>query len=205
MDVIAAEGDAKCKDGRAMNRPSRIRSLIAIGFAISSLVVMAMPAAAETVLVPCSGTCGYYEVKDTGPTGPKGAVCGYGAASSQLKFISVRPPLMHGNYPVKTKVGWRFKIRHASAPSGPWATAYTSTWQYAKANDAIPAYAGKGFERRFWYAPGMPSGYFLVWVEMAWWHSGSAEGSARVEYDHYKTLWSGNSGYSPEYCAWVLV
>jgi hypothetical protein len=165
---------------------------------------MAAPAAAETVLVSCNGTCGYYEVKDQGPTGPKGAVCAYDS-NAMLKFISVRPPLMHGNYPYKTKVGWRFKIRNSPTGSAPWSTIFTSSWQYAKADDAIPAYAGKGFERRYWYSPSPPSGQHLVWIEMGWWRNGSREGFARVQYDHYTWLYNGNRGYQPVDCSYVLV
>jgi hypothetical protein len=186
-------------------RISGLRLLVAISFAVSSLVVMAAPAAAETVLVACNGTCGSYELKDMGPTGPKGAVCGYEKVSFYLDFISVRPPLMHGNYQSKTKVAWRFKIQNtADNVNGTWATIFTSTYQSAKANDAIPAYAGRGFSRRWWYASEGPSGYYRVWIEMAWWHNGSVEGTARVEYDHYKWLWNGNSGHSSEFCAWVV-
>jgi hypothetical protein len=186
-----------------MQRAPGVRILLAIAFAVSSLVAMAAPAAAETTLVSCSGTCGYYEVKDQGPTGPKGAVCGY--KSLYLDFISVRPPLMHGNYAYKSKVAWRFKIQHGSTSSGPWSTTYTSSYQSAMASDSIPAYAGKGFARRWWYAPQNPSGSYRVWVEMGWWRNGSMEGFARVEYDHYKWIAGADSGEFSESCPHVVI
>lgn len=187
-----------------MAHRSRFRMLLALTFAVSSLAVIAAPAAAETPLVPCNGTCGYYEVYDTGPAGQKGAVCGYEGNSRDLDFISVRPPLMHGNYSNKTKVEWRFKIRRASSSLGPFSTIHTSSYQSAKANDAIPAYAGSGFSRKWWYASESPDGYYLVWVEMRWWHSGQVEGFARVEYDHYKVLWKTTIFYRADSCIWTF-
>jgi hypothetical protein len=183
-----------------MKRPAGLRFLVAIALAVSSVVVVTAPAAAYRELVPCTGTCGYWEAYDYS-TGQKGAVCGYEKVSQDLDFISVRPPLMHGNYPTYTKVGWRFKIRRQSlAPGATFNTIFTSSWQTAKANDAIPAYAGSGFSRRFWYAPENPTGHFQALVEMQWWHSGSVEGFVRIQYEWYKALWKGNSYTNNEYC-----
>lgn len=185
-----------------MRRTSGLRILVAMAFALSSLVVMAAPAAAEIVLIPCNGTCGYYEVKDQGPTGPKGAVCVYSnSTGAPLREMTVRPPLMHGNYPNKTKIGWRFKIQREAPSSLNFNTIYTSSYQTALADDAIPAYAGHGFSRRAWRAPSNPSGFYRVWIEMQWWHNGSVEGFARVQYDWYKAIRSGYPSYVDQsYC-----
>ena len=70
------------------------------------------PAQAAVILVDCTGTCGYYELHDDQTT-ERGANCLYQSANpGKLDQITVRPPLMHGNYPGKTKVEWRFRIRH---------------------------------------------------------------------------------------------
>ena len=58
---------------------ARIQILIALAFAASSLIAFAAPAAAETVLTPCTGTCGYWEVYDAS-SGMKGALCLYRGA-----------------------------------------------------------------------------------------------------------------------------
>lgn len=184
-----------------MKRRPTLRFLIAFGFALSSLAVIAAPAMAETVIEGCSGSCGYWEVYDTGPTGMKGAVCVYETGSSHdLDKITIRPPLMHGNYSTKTKVGWRYKIRRADVNVGTFHTIYTSSWQTAMANDSIPAYGGHWFSRRAWTAPENPHGFFDVWVELTWWHHGSVEGSALVEYDWYKAQRGSSSYTDNEYC-----
>ena len=74
----------------------------------------------------------------------------YEKPGQDLDEITVRPPLMHGYYSNKTKVAWRFKVRRASVGGGNFSTIYTSSWQTAMANDAIPVYAGQGFSRRAW-------------------------------------------------------
>lgn len=179
---------------------SRLRVVVALSFAISALGVVAAPAAAETVLVDCSTTkCGYYEVYDSGP--PYGANCKYETGSYDLDFMSARPPSMHGYYSYKTKVQWRFKIlRQPPSSMVSWTTIYTSSYQSALANDAIPAYAGNGFSRRTWNAPENPTGRFKMWIEMRWLRNGNVEGIARVEYDWYKQLWNGNSYTAQDYC-----
>ncbi len=187
-----------------MRKISMFRTMTALTLALSALAITVAPAAAETVLINCNGTCGSWQVSDTGPTGPKGAVCKYENASGDLDFISVRPPLVHGNYPNRTKVGWRFKIQQSPSAGPQWTTTFTSSWQYAQADDAIPAYAGHGFARRYWYASETPSGYFQVRVEMGWWRGSSREGFARVEYDHYKVVWSGTSNYVENGCFYAF-
>lgn len=178
----------------------RLRLILALGLALSAAGAFALPAAAETVLVNCNGTCGYYEVKDTGPSGPKGAVCVYEKPGYDLDKITVRPPLMHGNYANKTKVAWRFKIRRATVGGGNFSTIYTSSWQTAMASNTNPVSAGDGLSRRAWMAGENPNGFFDVWIELAWYHSGSQEGFARVEYDWYKALRGSASYTNNEYC-----
>lgn len=179
---------------------SRFRLLLALMLALSTLVVVAAPAAAETILVNCSGTCGSYQYGDTGPTGGKGAVCGYETGSYDLNFISVRPPLMHGPYSYNTPVQWKYKILRRPV-GGSWSIYYTSTWQSSKANDQIPAYAGHGFSRRFWYAPESPTGNYKVRVYLRWKsNAGTVIGTASAEYDWYKRIWNGHSDVAMEYC-----
>ena len=180
---------------------TRLRFLVAVTFAISSLAVLAAPAAAETVLISCSGKCGYYEVYDH-DVGQKGAVCVYASSYPyKLNEITVRPPLTHGYYSYKTKVGWSFRIQRKSVNGGSWHTYFVSSFQTAQADDSIPAYAGHGFSRRAWSAPANPSGYYYrVEVELDWWHNGSIEGLALVRYDWYKRISGSNTDTQPNYC-----
>lgn len=180
----------------------RNRFAAALGLALIFGAVIAAPVSAETVLTTCSGTCGYYEVHDTGPSGMKGAVCQYETGSYDLDWISVRPPLMHGPYSSKTKVMWKFNILRSTNFGGSYTGIYNSSWQTAMANDAIPAYDGSGFSRRYWYASDPnPTGWFKVRILLRWKNSaGNVVGNAKVEYDHYKGQWNGNSDYRSEYC-----
>jgi hypothetical protein len=180
----------------------RNRFVAALGFALVVGTVIAAPAAGATIIEGCYGTCGYWEVSDTGPTGPKGAVCGYEKGSYDLDFISVRPPLMHGNYSNKTKVAWRYKVRRAPSGGGSYSTFYTSTWQTAMANTSIPAYAGHGFSRRYWYAPENPTGFFDIWVDVAWYNAAgtSVVGQGQANYEWFKTQWNGNSSVAMGKC-----
>lgn len=182
---------------------TQFRIVVALAFALIAVGSLASPAAAEIVIVQCQGTCGYYQVTD-GMTGGKGAVCVYKTGlAPNLKEITVRPPLMHGNYPQKTKVGWRFKIQRSPSGGGSFSTIYTSMYQTAKADDSIPAYAGHGFARRGWQAPANPHGFFRVVIEMQWWNQGgsSVEGYAKLQYQWYKAEQSGNTPYTDEsYC-----
>lgn len=182
-----------------MRNRSRLSAVVLA--AVAMLVVGAAPVAAETVLNQCSGTCGYWEVKDTGPSGGKGAACQYETGSYDLDFISVRPPLMHGPFANDTKVQWRFKILRSTNFGGTWSTEHTSTWQTAMADDAVPAYAGNGFARRYWYAPESPTGWRKVRVYLRWKNAaGSNIGSAAVEYDWYLRHWNGNKDAAMEHC-----
>ena len=180
---------------------SGLRMVLALAFAVSALAGVAAPSAANTTLINCNGTCGYYETYDAAIS-KKGAVCVYGTSFPyKLNRITVRPPLMHGYYSTKTKVGWRFKIQRMPVGGGPWSTIFTSTYQGAMANDAVPANVGSGFSRRAWQAPSNPAGYFWrVWVELRWWHLGVVEGFARVQYDWYKALRGGSTYTNPDYC-----
>ena len=178
----------------------RVRVLGTLAIAATCLFTAVAPAAAETILTACSGTCGDYQVTDT-DTGGKGAVCGYETTSYDLDFISIRPPLMHGPFSYNTTVQWRYRILRASSSGTTFSGIYLSTWQSAKANNQIPAYAGHGFARRFWYAPESPTGKFEVRINMRWKNSaGTVIGTARVEYDWYKGLWNGNSDLRQDYC-----
>jgi hypothetical protein len=156
-------------------------------FSISALGIVAAPASAEVIVKACVGTCGYYEVYDN-DTGMSGARCTYGNSYPyKLLNISARPPLMHGYYSTKTKVEWRFKVQRKSVNGSKWLVYYTSSYQSAQANDAIPAYAGHGFSRRTWNAPNNPAGYqYRVVLELQWWHSGHVEGYAKIRYEWYK-------------------
>lgn len=177
------------------------RVLVSLAIAVSSIVLIAAPVSAETVLNACHGTCGAYQYTDTGPTGGKGAVCGYETVSHDLDFISVRPPLMHGPFANNTPVAWQYKIWRAPVNTGVFALKFTSTWQGAKANDQIPAYADHGFARRFWTAPEDPHGYFKVRVYLRWKNNaGTVIGTASAEYDWYKTQWNGTSSTNMQYC-----
>ena len=168
------------------NRP-RLRLLSAITFALVAVGTLAVPASAETYIQMCNGTCGYYEIGDSGP--PYGANCQYEDGSHHLDKISVRPPLMHGPYSQKTKVRWLFRVFRSTSMGGSWSQIYQSTWQNAMANDAIPARAGSGFSRRTWTAPENPTGWFKVRMLMHWFNaSGNRVGIAAVELDYYKLL-----------------
>src|SRR3954451_6109212 len=178
------------------------RGVLAIIFAVAGLAVVTAPAMAETVLVGCTGTCGYYPGTDTGPAGGKGAVCVYQTSYPyEVNKMTVRPPLMHGDYAAKTKVGWRFDVQRKNVNGGSWSTIYNSTYQTALANNAIPAYAGHGFSRRAWSAPAHPAGYYYrIVIEMKWWKSGSVKGYAKLKYDWYKGMSGTNTNVQEKYC-----
>lgn len=183
-----------------MARTMRLRLLVALCFALTSVAAFAAPASAETVTSPCSGTCGYWEVYD-GSTGRKGANGIYGTSYPyKLNKITVRPPLMHGAHPSNSQVGWRFKVQRRPVGGGTWSTIYTSTYQTAQANDAIPAYAGNGFSRRSWNAPNNPAGYvYRILLDLRWKHNGTVEGTLSLRYEWYKAK-SGNNTYTnPDY------
>jgi hypothetical protein len=82
----------------------------------------------------------------------------------------------------------------------PFQTIYASSWQTAKANDAIPANVGSGFSRRTWMAPSSPKGYFRVLIEMQWWNHGSVEGFVQLKYDWYTAIRGGSNYTNPDYC-----
>jgi hypothetical protein len=184
-----------------MSRRSTVRPVLGLAFAMSFLIATALPAAAETILDPCTGTCGDWQVSDMGPTGPKGAVCKYEKDSFDLDFISVRPPIMHGPGSQKTKVQWRYRILRSNNFGSTWTTEATSTWQTATANTTDAAYAGSGFSRRYHYVAENPVGFRKVQLDLRWKNAaGSNIGTARVEYDWYKRIWNGNAQADEEYC-----
>lgn len=193
-----------------MSRYSRLRILVAVAFAFGALTIVSGPVSAETQLSGClknrtslaQGTCGYWEVYDAS-VGKKGAVCVYGGNAYKLVEITVRPPLMHGFYSKKTKVGWRFKVQRMSNGGGAWSTIYTSPLQTAMANDAVPAYVGQGFSRRAWNASNDPSGYrYRIELELQWWapNNGPVEGYKLLKYDWYKSQKPGSSRTDADYC-----
>ena len=174
---------------------SAARIALALAFALSAVAGFAGPAAAETVLDACTGTCGAYDIGDSGP--PYGANCSYEKASHDLDKMSARPPTVWGNYDFTTTVKWRFKIIRSS-PSGQLSSV-TGRYQSAQADNMTPARVGNGFSRRTWRAPESPTGRFSMWLEIVWvGSSGVPGGSARVLIDHYKGLWNGNVDYSDD-------
>lgn len=178
----------------------RNRFVAALGLALVMGASLAAPASAETVIDPCSGTCGYWEVYDT--SGMDGAVCKYEKGSYDLDWISVRAPLMHGPFSGKTTVQWKFNILRSTNFGGSYTNAYNSSWQTAMANTAIPAYQGSGFSRRTWYASDPnPTGWFKVRL-LLWWKNGAGNvvGKVKVEYDYYQRNWNGNSTQGTDYC-----
>lgn len=177
----------------------RLRALVALALALASVAAIAAPAAAETTLVNCNGTCGSYQYDDQ-EFGSKGAVCKYETSSYDLDFISVRPPLMHGPYSFDTPVAWKYKI-YRKPTGGSWSVYYTSTWQSDRADDAVPAYAGNGFVRRYWYAPESPTGIYKVRVYLRWKNNaGNTIGTASAEYDWYVRKWSTSTNTGMGYC-----
>ena len=179
---------------------NRLRLIVALSFALTSVAAFAAPASAESIFSPCSGTCGYWEVYD-GETGRKGANGIYATDFPyELNKISVRPPLMHGAHASDSQVAWRFRIQRRDVNGVGWATIYTSTYQKAQADDAIPAYAGNGFSRRSWSAPNDPSGYwYRVMLDLRWKHNGSLEGVLTLKYDWYKAKRGNNTYTNPDY------
>lgn len=178
----------------------RNRFIAALGLALVIGAAVAAPASAETVIDPCSGTCGYWEVDDT--PGMHGAVCKYETGSYDLDWISVRAPLMHGPYSNKTTVQWKFNILRSTNFGGSYTGIYNSSWQTAMANNSIPAYQGSGFARRTWYASDPnPTGWFKVRL-LLWWKNGAGNvvGKVKVEYDYYQGKWNGISDTRNEYC-----
>jgi hypothetical protein len=179
-----------------------LRVALGLVFAMSALGAMAAPAAAEVVVKACVGNCGYYEVYDNS-TGQPGAKCTYqNSYPYKLLNVNVRPPLMHGDYSNKTKVGWRFLIQRKNINGNKWLVYYTSSYQTATASDSIPAYVGSGFSRRKWNAPNNPSGYqYRVVLELRWWHNGSVEGYAKVRYTYLlQQRANGMNGNLGSYC-----
>ena len=189
------------RGGNVVNR-SRFRLLIGLTLAISALVVMAAPAAGFAIIDDCNGTCGYYEVTDV-EGGMRGANCFYiNSFPFKLDRITIRPPLMHGDYTTKTKVGWRFKAQRMANGGLVWTTISTSSYQTAKANDAIPAYAGHGFSRRTWDAPSNPAGYrYRIVLDLKWWKpNGTVDGTLSGRIEHYKGVRGNSSDDRDNYC-----
>jgi hypothetical protein len=182
---------------------SKWRVVLALGFALIAVGALGSPAAAATVISGCSGTCGYWQVDDMS-VGKKGADCVYqNSGSYNLKQITVRAPLMHGNYSSKTKVGWRFNIQRKNVNGGSWTTQYTSSYQTAKADDSIPAYTGHGFARRTYNGPSHPQGYYWrVTLDLQWWgqNNGLVEGTLTLKYDWYKAIRGGDTNTNANYC-----
>ena len=183
-------------------KSSTIRIVLALAFALMAVGAFSSPAAAETVLSGCSGTCGAWQVNDAS-VGQKGAVCVYQSSGLyDLKQITVRAPLMHGNYPTKTKVGWRYNIQRKNVNGGGWSTFYTSSYQTSTANDMIPAYTGHGFARRSYSGPSNSHGYYWrVSLDLKWWgKTGSVEGNLTLKYDWYKAIRGSDTYTNSSYC-----
>ena len=180
-----------------MGRRSTFRVMLAMSFAVATSVIAVQPAAAFRILKD-DGPQGNYEIGDEFG-GPYGANCLYESGSKDLDKITVRAPRnVHGAYPNKTKVEWRFKVRR-NAPGGAstFGVIFESSWQSDRADDAIPA---NGFTRRAWMAPEHPTGFFQIVIEIRWWHLGAVEGFVRGQYEWYKAKWMGGTYQNNEYC-----
>jgi hypothetical protein len=170
-----------------VKRSYGVHAALIAAFVVATSLMSVASASAETVITPCQGTCGSYQVDDNN-TGQPGATCRYTQPAYYLAAIDIRPPLMHGNYASKTKVEWRYRIQRESTDLTGWKLFYESTFQSAMADNQIPAYKGHGFQYRTWNAPADPTGYlYRVRIVMRWWHNGAVEGSMAVEYDWYQS------------------
>ena len=181
---------------------SAFRLMAALAMALTSIGALAAPAAAETIIQGCSGTCGYYEYYDNEPPPSYGANCKYETSSYDLDFMSGKPPSVHGPYSFKTEVAYRIRILRSTNSGASWSTIHTSGWDTAMANDAIPAYAGNGFARIYWYANENPTGWFKMRVNLRWKNAnGNVIGTAAAEYNSYKQLWSNTYDGDSDYCS----
>jgi hypothetical protein len=178
----------------------RLRLTIVSVIALGAVFVVGVAPVGAAVDSGCSGRCGSYQVDDS--TSLPGAKCSYGTSFPyKLNWISVRPPLMHGDYAAKTPVAWRFRIQRKPNSSGSFKNYFTSSYQQSTANVAIPAYAGHGFSRRTWNAPNNPAGYrYRVILDLIWKKNGSVEGSAHVRYEVYNRVSGMNSDKAMGYC-----
>ena len=184
---------------------TRFRVVLATVLTLSFLLVLtAPPAAAETVLTSCVGTCGTWQVYDS-EVGNKGAVCLYPNPFPYiLDSIKVRPPLMYGAHSYVTDVSWRFRIQYKNG-SGVWKTTYSSPYQVHKADDANPVYLGHGFLWGVWKAPYTTDfEQYRVIVQMQWWQNsfyGPIDGQVKLKYDWYKELRSNGDHFTHRnYC-----
>ena len=173
-----------------MSAFARLRVAAATVVAVSSLLVIAgSPAAAETVLSSCSGTCGTWQVRDDSST--QDVVCvELNKRPHELYEITVGPPTIYGPYAAPTKVDWRFQIQDKSFTSpSHWKTISTSPYQTANASSTAAAGSGHGFSTAVWQfihiGPGSVFEGYRVLVEMDWWHNSSVVGSVKIKYDWY--------------------
>jgi hypothetical protein len=168
--------------------------------ALSAVFVVGVAPVGAAVDSGCTGRCGYYEVDDS--LAMPGAKCSYGTSFPyKLKWISVLPPLMHGDYPGNTPVAWRFRIQRKPNSSGSFNNFFTSGYQQTTANESIPAYAGNGFSRRKWFAPNNPNGYrYRVIIDLIWKKNGMIEGRAHVRYEIYNRVRGMDSDKAMDYC-----
>jgi hypothetical protein len=189
----------KAVEGYLMFKRSALRASLALTFALSSLVVVAVVPATAAVDSGCVGKCGYYEVYDS--MSMPGAKCVYRTSYPyNLKEISVRPPLMHGDYINKTPVAWRFRVQRQSVGGGSWSNYFTSSYQQSTASDSIPAYANHGFSRRTWTASGVNMKRFRIVLDLRWKRNGSVEGTAKVRYTVYNKVRGNDSDKVNDYC-----
>lgn len=181
---------------------SGLRLVAALAMALTSIGALAAPAAAETIIQGCAGNCGFYEYYDNEPPPSYGANCKYETGSYDLDFMSGKPPSVHGPFANKTQVAWRIKILRSTNMGGSWSTVHTSAWDTAMADDAIPARAGHGFGRIYWYASDPnPTGWFKMRVNIRWKNAnGNTIGNASAEYNSYKGLWSNQSDTRMDHC-----
>jgi hypothetical protein len=172
---------------------ARFRVAAATVVAVTSILAIAgSPAAAETVLVGCSGTCGSWQVRDDSST--QDIVCvELNKGPHELYEITVRPPKIYGPYAAATKVDWRFQVQEKSfnSPSH-WKTISTSPYQTANASTTAAASSGHGFSTAVWpfihIGPGSPAEGYRALVEMDWWHTSSVAGRVQIKYDWYSIV-----------------
>jgi hypothetical protein len=183
-----------------------LRTLVALFIAVTSLATLAAPAAAETVISPCSGRCGSNDGFDE-PGGPFGAVCKYDNTTLDLATIVVHPPEIWSLYAKLTKVGWRYEIYGGPTDTNTPTKLFTSTWQFAKASQTKPVKGGHGLTKRSYHFTSDPSAYewYRVVIDVGWWHNGAREGILSFEYDWYKTVQGTHTGSHEDACSRTAV
>lgn len=175
-----------------------IRTLSVFSGALMALTLAVLPVSASEVINE-TGRVGSYQVNDFEDL-QRGANCTYEGTSFDLDDISVRAPLVHGDYNQMTWVGWRFMIQRDAPPiDGAFGTIFKSPIEKDRANDEFIA----DFSRRKWIAPENPTGQYRVLIKILWFEPGSqaaVEGSSLIRYEWYKAKHSGSSYVNMDLC-----